>query len=86
MKVYPDHTLENALRDSGAEVRCLWELPGPTGSAVAWLEGLSVNGHVVIVQTYAERGEVAGWEAYIPASESNLIAETIAAVKTRCSA
>lgn len=64
-KVYPDRTLETELVRRGCQVRCLWQLPGPRGTMIAWIEGILVNppetpGNVVMVQTFKQ----GGWTAY----------------------
>jgi len=71
-KQYPDSTLENALRDAGIPVTCLWQLQGKSNDGWAWLECLNVNGYVFMVQTY----KGGGWEVYRP-SRTNSVTETI---------
>ena len=63
MKEYPDHTLENALRERGIPYRVLWEMKGPKDTATSWLAAYLVGSRVVIVQTYA-KGH--GWDVYLP--------------------
>ena len=78
-KMYPDRTIENAAREVGAQVICLWQLRGPEHTQIAWIEGLLINGEVVLIQTFAE----GGWSAYT-ALRSNRVDETIADVLARC--
>jgi hypothetical protein len=80
MKTYPDRTFEEAARKAGAPVQCLWEMKGPRNTAIAWLSALSVNGRVVIVQTYTDGN---GWEVYSPAPTLNVDA-TIQDALARC--
>lgn len=77
-KVYPDHTLENALRERGINVMCFWEVPGPKNTSIEWMVSYGVNGAVVLVQTYKD----GGWEAYTH-SKSNKVDDTIADVLAR---
>ena len=79
MPTYPDPTFETAAIAAGANVQCLWQMKGPRSTGVAWMECLSVNGSVVLVQTY----EGGGWEVY-SACRSNSVAETIADAFARC--
>lgn len=58
--VYPDQTLAERCRQAGADVKALWEIRGPKNTGVAWISGLLVNGHVVLVQTFGE----GGWASY----------------------
>lgn len=78
-KVYPDHTLENAIRDRGVECRCLWELEGPKHGGIAWIVAYRINGRVVLVQTF----RLGGWDAYTGAA-TNKISDTVADVFRRC--
>jgi hypothetical protein len=76
---YPDHTVEDALRKH-TTVMCLWEMPGPKNTRVAWLTAYAINGVLVIVMTYAD-GD--GWEVLTP-YESNSRAAAITDVMYRC--
>ncbi|WP_293862404.1 hypothetical protein [uncultured Alsobacter sp.] len=58
-KTYPDNRLEKSLRERGARVMCVWQMRGPKGTDVAWMEYLSVDGAPVIVQTYKSGGGAA---------------------------
>lgn len=78
-KIYPDHTLEDAARAAGATVRCLWQIPGPKDTAIAWMECLSIGHGIVIVETF----DGGGWNA-LSDCRTNRIDETIADVLARC--
>lgn len=78
-KIYPDHALEDAARAAGATVRCLWQIPGPKDTAIAWVECLSIGSGIVIVQTF----DGGGWNA-LSDCRTNRIDETIADVLARC--
>lgn len=73
MKVYPDHTFENAIRDKGLSCLCMWEQSAPKKSNWAWLVGYLVGDTVVIVQTFKEGR---GWQAFLPV-ESAMVQGTI---------
>lgn len=80
--IYPDHTLEDALRNHGADVGCLWELRGPKNTDVAWIVCYGVRGlgcgSVVLVETYKS----GGWEAFTT-NDKNDTQSTIADVLSR---
>lgn len=80
MKDYPDHTLENGLRERGIPYRVLWEMKGPKDTAISWLAAYLVGSRVVIVQTYA-KGH--GWDVYLP-SQVGKVEETIEEVIAAC--
>jgi hypothetical protein len=85
-KIYPDSTLEHELVKRGCQVRCLWQIPGPKNTMIAWMEGILVQppegpGAVVIVQTYTQ----GGWEAFT-ANKSTDIQDTAEDVMARVSA
>jgi hypothetical protein len=61
-KVYPNQTLEKLVRMFGQQCSVLWEMKGPKDTDVAWIVAYSINGTVVLVQTYGS----GGWEAYTP--------------------
>jgi hypothetical protein len=71
-KVYPDRTLETELVRHGCQVRCLWQIPGPKGTMVAWMEGILVQaekgGAVIIVQTFRD----GGWEAFTANKDTDI--------------
>lgn len=76
---YPDHTFENAASRAGASVQCLWQMRGPKNTAVAHIECLTINGTLVIVETF----EGGGWEVFTPGHTID-IDETIADALARC--
>lgn len=78
-KIYPNTTFEKAARDRGARVQCLWQIEGPDNTTVAWIECISVNGTVCLVQTYDE----GGWEVYTP-NRSIDVGSTISDALARC--
>ncbi len=79
MKLYPNHTLENALRDKGISCPCLWEQKTTAGG---YLVAYLVQGVVVIVQTYPDGR---GWQAFVPV-ESNKVSETVDEIIRRTTA
>jgi hypothetical protein len=78
-KIYPDHTLENELRERGIWAKCLWEMRGPKDTDIAWMVAYAIAGSVVIVQTYKS----GGWQVYLP-SQSIRTDETVGEVIERC--
>lgn len=85
-RVFPDRTLEEELVKRGCQVRCMWQLPGPKGTMIAWMEGILVqtpsgHGDVVIVQTF----RTGGWSAFT-ANRSIDIPDTVEDVIARVSA
>ena len=85
--LYPDTTLADRLREQGFSVQRCWQQRGPKHTGVAWHEALLAHasgrpGVLVIVQTY-QRG---GWDAFVPASRGNNIADTVDAVAAMCRA
>lgn len=80
-KVYPDRTLEDACRLAGANVACLWQIPGPKDTGILWIECLAINGGICLVQTF--RG--GSWNALTDCPE-NSIEATVADVLARVSA
>lgn len=64
-KIYPNTDLVNRLRENGYNVKNLWEVPGPEGTMIAFMNGYSIRGRVFIVQTY--RG--GGFEVYTSSNE-----------------
>lgn len=78
--IYPDHTLENAVRAAGHSCRCLWEMKGPPRTLIAWLVAYDINGRVCIVQTFKDGN---GWNVYT-ACNSIGIDDTVADVLARC--
>lgn len=78
-KQFFDHTLEDALRENGMAISCLWQIKNPVQN-MAGMEGLMVNGRVfLIVQTFADGF---GWQALM-SNDSNRIDATVAAVMER---
>lgn len=67
-KLYPDHTLENGLRDRGVSCRCLWEMKGPPSTHVAWIVAYLVEARVVLVQTFKD----GGWDVFLPSKEGKV--------------
>lgn len=84
-RVFPDRTLEHELVQRGCQVRCLWQMPGPRGTMIAWMEGILVQadkgGAVIIVQTSRD----GGWEAFT-SNKSIEIEATVEDVLARVSA
>lgn len=78
-KTFPDHTLENALRDKGIPYRCMWEMKGPKDTHIAWLVAYLVESRVIIVQTFKDFG----WQVFLP-SEKGRIDETVQEVIDHC--
>jgi hypothetical protein len=64
-RTYPDKTFEDAARKCNIVVKVLWEMPGPSNTAVAWMVAYSINGRVAIVQTYF--GDC-GWDVFTQAT------------------
>lgn len=81
-KTYPDTTLQGLLTARGLTVRCMWEIPGPKDTQIAWITAYAVNGTVILVQTYSGGN---GWEAYLPC-QSISVGETVDAVVGQLSA
>lgn len=81
-KTYPDRTLMDRLTAKGCQVRCLWQMPGPKQTMIAWLEGwlvqVEARSAVVIVQTFT----AGGWEAFTANNDSD-IDKTVEDVITR---
>ena len=59
-KTYPDRTFEEAARERGYQVQCMWQMKGPKMTSVAWIECLVVDGCAIIVETF----EGGGWELF----------------------
>jgi hypothetical protein len=74
----PDKTLQRALGDQGFSTQCMWEIPGPKNTGIAWLTCYNSNGTVFMVQTYKE----GGWQVYLP-SVNLLIDKTVEEVIDR---
>jgi len=56
--------------------RCLWAAEVPAGKLSAW----SVNGHIVLVETFAD----GGWDVFVPACQSGGTNETLDAAARAC--
>jgi hypothetical protein len=67
-----EHALERLL-DAGCRV--IAEVPGPNDSEIRFMARL--DGKVIILQTF--HGVRDGFEVYVPASDSPLIADTLKA-------
>lgn len=80
MKTYPNRDIENAARRAGARVTCLWEIPGPKDTGIAWMSALSINGAIAIVQTYKDGG---GYEVFTPTVFRN-VDETVKYIMADC--
>lgn len=78
-KIYPDRTVENVARAAGAHVACLWQMKGPPGTLIAWMEAIQIHRTVCIVQTFRE----GGWTVYTPC-QSNRVDDALADVLNRC--
>jgi len=78
-KIYPNHVIEDAAREAGAFVCCLWEVKGPKDTDIAWMSAFNINGVIALVQTYKS----GGFEVYTPGSHLS-IDETINDALARC--
>lgn len=78
-KVYADTTFQNAARAAGATVRCLWEIPGPKDTEIAWITFYQINQSCCIVETFKD----GGWNAFTPNTSIDVDA-TIADALSRC--
>jgi hypothetical protein len=81
-KTYPNHDFENAVRERGLTCQVLWEEPGPSKTAVAWIVCYRVGRSIALVQTYDDGN---GWEVYTPSRESGKAAAVEDALR-RCGA
>ena len=78
---------ENAMRERGATIRCMWQMAGPENTMVSGLEMLACYGDdgafsLALVVSYGDDGGAPlGWEVFTPASHANRIDATIAAVE-----
>jgi hypothetical protein len=81
-KIYPDHTLEDALRARGIRIHALWENRGPRDTNIAWIVYYAVGNAIVIVQTYKDHD---GWDAFTSLPALSIDA-TIDDVIARCKA
>ncbi|MBY0361822.1 MAG: hypothetical protein K2X45_07930 [Phreatobacter sp.] len=77
--IYPDQTLEKAAIAAGALVQPLWQRTGPPGTGVVWMEGLLINGHLIIVQTFED-----GFQAFGTIGDKNGTDKTVEAVFAHC--
>ena len=77
----PNRTVEDFARAAGANVRVMWQMPGPNDTGVAWLECLMVGdrGDMVIIETFKH----GGWNAFT-APHSNRVDDTLIDVMRRC--
>jgi hypothetical protein len=55
-RIYPDQTVEKALQAAGARILPMWQVAGPRNTAIAWMECLLVNEHLVLIQTFKDGG------------------------------
>jgi hypothetical protein len=78
-KIYPDQTVEKAAIAAGAQVLPLWQMAGPARTSVVWMEGLLINGHLVIVQTFES-----GFLALTTVTNSREANGQVDAILTRC--
>ena len=81
-KTYPSTVLQDRLRDAGVDCRCMWEIPGPKDTAIAWLSCYLVGKGVVIVQTFKDGN---GWDSYTSCGK-NSIEASVADVMERTGA
>lgn len=75
-KVYPDTTLEKAVREAGYRCNVLVEHPGPKDTNVAWIVVYRINGREFLVSTLRD----GGWEAYGQLCQLNDVKATVEAV------
>lgn len=84
-KIYPvriDLLLCERAREAGVELaigRCLWSIPGPKNTDIAWIECWPVGAAVVIVETFKS----GGWNAFSPCQNGDITA-TLNDVIERC--
>lgn len=72
----PNRTLIKWLIENEIAFGSMWQMPGPKDTNVTWMEAIHVGATIVIVQTFKD----GGWDAYVPASNTNSAAVTIEAV------
>jgi hypothetical protein len=89
MKVYPDHTLELALRALCAKANragpvVLWEMKGPLKTQVAWLVAYEINGKLVIVETFKDGSWTAFANVVCVSPDDDATTATIHAVASHC--
>ena len=77
---YPDHTLQNTLREREINCVLMWEMRGPRDTSIAWLSCYQVANSIVIIETFSD----GGWNAFTPAKTIE-IDKTIADVIDRTS-
>lgn len=78
-KIYPDQTVEKAAIAAGAQVLPLWQMAGPARTSVVWMEGLLINGHLVIVQTFET-----GFQVLAAVTDGRHVNDQVDAVLARC--
>lgn len=78
-KIYPNQTVEKAAIAAGAQVVPLWQMAGPPGTAVVWMEGLLINGHLIIVQTFET-----SFQVLVTVTDGRQLESQIDAVFARC--
>jgi hypothetical protein len=82
-----NRAFEDALRESGATIRCMWQMDGPENTMVSGLEMLACYGEAgaftlaLVVSYAAHDGTPEGWDVFTPASQTNRVDATLAAVE-----